>query len=134
MITELVQRWEAKKEDLRGKYSKERPGAYSDIVKDVVELVTSPEEYGDLNLDPTRIVCIDHGDWQGTQLYVIGAKGYQPSEYWAVFVSYGSCSGCDTFDAIRDYCDDYDKIGDKEVEGYMTLALHILQGIKPIGE
>lgn len=55
---------------------------------------------------PERIHQIDDGDYQGTLIFVIGAGGYQPSRYWYVKVGYGSCSGCDTLQAIRGYEDD----------------------------
>ena len=72
--------------------------------------------------DIRRITEIDHGDFQGTILFIIGATGYQPSEYWAVFVSYGSCSVCDTLQAAESKEDLY------------TLALHMLQSMKLIRE
>lgn len=135
MIPELVKRWDKKKEELRAQYTQVPPGGYDSIVKDVVKFVTSEDDYDDCNLDPERITVIDHGHYQGDRLYVIAAKGYQPSEYWFCNVSYGSCSGCDSFEAIRDY-DGYNEDGTLKpniVEQYMTLALHILQGIKLLG-
>ncbi len=51
-------------------------------------------------LDPERIQEIDWGNYQGTLLYVIGAEGYQPSEFFTMVVDYGSCSGCDTLQSI----------------------------------
>ncbi len=129
MIQELVKRWDAKKADLRDKYSKKRPGSYGDIVKDVVQLVTSEGKYGDYNLDPERITLIDHGDYQGTELFIIPEKGYQPSRFWFVKVGYGSCSGCDTLQSIQGWSD---QISQQELDGTMTLALHILQAIKPL--
>ena len=64
-------------------------------------------------------------------MYVIGGTGYQPRDYWYVMVYYGSCSGCDTLQAICGYTD---KVTDSQVADYMTLALHILQGIKAMGD
>lgn len=119
----------AKKPDLEAKFRESHPSDYVDIVKAVVEAVTT-DEYNDI--DPERIHTIDDGDYQGTLLFVIAAKGYQPSDYWAVFVSYGSCSGCDTLQAIRDY--ENDTPTEDQVSQYMTLALHIVQGLKKIGD
>ena len=76
------------------------------------------------------ILSIDHGDYQGTLLFIIAASGYQPNKYWFVKVDYGSCSGCDTLEGIRCYSDG--PPSDAQVADYMTLALHILQGIKPL--
>ena len=33
---------------------------------------------------------------------MIPEEGYQPSDYWYVRVSYGSCCGCDTLQSITD--------------------------------
>lgn len=132
MIDVLVRRWDARKDDLRAKYAEKAPDSYDEIVKDVVRLVTNNEdEYGELNLDPERIHAIDDGDYQGTRLFIIGAKGYQPSTYWAVSVWYGSCSGCDTFEGIRHYGDGPPT--KQHINDYMRLALYILQSITEIG-
>ena len=47
-------------------------------------------------------------------------------------VGYGSCSGCDTLEGIRHYNDD--KPTEEQVRDYMTLALHIVQGMKRMGD
>ena len=70
--------------------------------------------------DVSRITTIDDGNSQGTLLFVVGETGYPPSEYWFVKVSYGSCSACDTLQAVESKEDLY------------TLALHMLQGMKSI--
>ena len=127
MIQDFVERWEAKKDELKKKYSEEAPSAYFHIVKDVVSLLSS-DDYG--SIDPKRIHTIDDGDYQGTLLFVIGANGYQPRTYWYVKVDYGSCSGCDTLEAIQNYSDDNPT--EEQVQNYMALALHILQGLKEI--
>lgn len=103
---------------------------YIDIVKTVVNVLHDPDEYN--SIDPDRIEVIDHGDYQGTLLFVIGASGYQPDDYWAVKVYYGSCSGCDTLQAIHEYSDD--KPTPEQVQDYYTLALHVVQGLTKIGE
>jgi hypothetical protein len=61
-------------------------------------------EYGeDLNIK--AITEIDNGDYQGTFIYLIPRNTYQPSEYdyLMTYVGYGSCSGCDTLQAIQDW-------------------------------
>lgn len=82
----------------------------------------------DDRLDPERVTVIDDGDYQGTQLYIIGEKGYQPSCYYSVFVDYGSCSGCDSLQATMDCSGLKEKKEDLELMG-----LHILQSISEIG-
>jgi hypothetical protein len=76
--------------------------------------------------------CIDDGDYQGTLLFLIPEDTYQPDNYYYVKVEYGSCSGCDTLESIRDY--DSDTPNDEQVKDYMTLCLHIIQKFKKLGE
>lgn len=130
MINDLVLRWEKNKHLIKEEFQKKHPDDYKEVVLNVIKHITSEDEYGDYNLDPERIHEIDDGDYQGTLIYVIGAKGYQPSDYWAVSVNYGSCSGCDTLQRIQDYSNDAPD--EDQVKDYMTLALHIVQGIKEI--
>lgn len=125
MIPEFVQRFDASRNALADRFRSERPSEYSAIVKMVVEALASNADRHEP--DPERIHEIDDGDYQGTLVYIIGAKGYQPSDYWSVFVSYGSCSGCDTLQSVL-----YDNTdgSDEQVAEYMMLALHIVQGMK----
>ena len=72
--------------------------------------------------DSENFTTIDDGDYQGTLLFVIPEKLYQPcaSNYLMTYVSYGSCSYCDTMQNILYESDD-------KVEDLMTLALHMIQ-------
>lgn len=56
-------------------------------------------------LDCDNLTEIDDGDYQGTLIYLIPFKTYQPSEYeyLMTYVRYGSCSVCDTLLSITDY-------------------------------
>lgn len=125
MIPEFVERFEQGKGALAEDFKAAHPEDYQAIVKAVVDLVKG-DQYG--HMDPDRISVIDHGDYQGTLLYIIPAVGYQPYEYWYVKVGYGSCSGCDTLEGIRGFGDD--PPSGEQVRDYMTLALHIVQGLK----
>lgn len=51
-----------------------------------------------------NIIVVDNGDYQGTLLFLIPRDTYQPSEdeYLMTYVGYGSCSGCDTLQAIQE--------------------------------
>lgn len=131
MDKELIRRWEEGKPAIREAFEATHPDAYVDVVRAVVSVIGG-EEYEGVTLDPERIHAIDDGDYQGTLVFVIGAKGYQPSEYWYVSVGYGSCSGCDTLQSIRDYGNENPTAD--QVDQYMTLALHIVQGLKKMGE
>ncbi len=124
MITKFVDIFMNNKEKLELCFSEKHPDNYLDIVKTVVVLLS---ENG-IGIDPDRIHELDDGHYQGTLVYVIGENDYQPDRYWYVKVAYGSCSGCDTLEAIRDYSSQ--KPTDKQVRDYMTLALHIIQGLK----
>jgi hypothetical protein len=95
-------------------------------VKTVVELLAGDDdEFG--TLDPSRITEIDHGDYQGTLLFVIASNNYQPDTFWYVKVSYGSCSACDTLQAILGYGD---PVTEQQAADYYVLATHIVQGLK----
>ena len=132
MIQEFVDRFMENKDALRAKFEADFPGEYKDIVKAVVEIITS-KEYTAHDIDPKRIHEIDDGDYQGTLVYVIAEKGYQPSDYYYVKVSYGSCSGCDTLQNIESQ--HYFATDKKEsIDDLMTLALHIVQGLKKMGD
>lgn len=134
MIQAFLDKYMSGKEMLEAGFKAQRPDSYEAIVKAVVNLLTG-DDYADDYLDPDRITRIDHGDYQGTEVYVIAATGYQPSTYWYVKVSYGSCSGCDTLRAVREYSDyDAETPSKKELDGYLTLALHIVQGLKKMGD
>lgn len=132
MITEFVTLFDANRGALREGFKTNKPMGYDDIVKRVVNILDSAED--DYCPDPERITCIDHGDYQGTLLFVIGAKGYQPHTYWYVSMHYGSCSACDSFqDAMRDwpYADDENpEVPDALIDKLMSLALHVVQRMK----
>lgn len=135
MIKKFVARYMARKPELEAIFSKTYPAGYEDVVKAVISILYPGDDDDDDRdhevPDPARIQEINDGDYQGTLVYVIAAKGYQPSVYWCVAVSYGSCSHCDTLEGIRE---DGPFGGDEPTSGqvgdYMTLALHIVQGIR----
>lgn len=128
MIKEIAQQWDKNKDKLQESFQKAKPSSYGDIFKQLFELVLTDKEY-----DTNEIVNIDHGHYQGTEIFIIHEEGYQPSadSYLVAAVYYGSCSGCDTLQAIDS--DSYEDVPtEDQVKQYMTLALHIVQGIKPL--
>ena len=132
MIKRFVTRFDAARESLLAGLMNKPPDHYSDLFHRLIVAISTGENDSP---DPERITEIDHGDYQGTFLYVVGACGYQPRIYWATFVSYGSCSGCDTFQAIGDMGSfDSDEITEQQAKEYLTLMLHMLQGLKLIGD
>lgn len=72
--------------------------------------------------DDTRITIVDNGDYQGTLLFIIPQKTYQPQEfeYLITYVDYGSCNGCDTLQSIQLFSGD--KPTDSQLKDYMTLC------------
>jgi hypothetical protein len=131
MIQPFVDHFMASKEQVLEDFRSKRPQGYEDLVARLVTLLGNQEldEWG--MPDPQRITKIDHGDYQGMLLFVIGAKGYQPSTYWYIPVSYGSCSGCDTFEAIAPSWAD-ELLSDEALNGLWTLMLHMVQKMKQI--
>jgi hypothetical protein len=102
---------------------------YEEIVREVIKVLGDEDRYG--TPDPEHIHIINDGNYQGTLIFVIPEGGYQPDRYWYVKVGYGSCSGCDTLQAIQGW---EDPISEQEVDDTMMLALHIVQGLKEMGE
>lgn len=128
MIQKFVDIFMSRKADLEATFATRHPDDYIDVVRRVIALFDDGR-YGSPSVD--RIHEINDGDYQGTLVFIIADGGYQPSDYWYVMVDYGSCSGCDTLQGIRCYTD---AAPDKEqVKEYMTLALHIVQGLKKMG-
>lgn len=128
MIQEIIKQWDERKIDLEKSFQVSHPSSYEDIVTKLFTVVII-EGYKVENL-----VTIDHGDYQGTQLFFIPKDTYQPnaSEYIWTDNYYGSCSGCDTLEAIRNYEDDPPT--EEQVKEYMMLALHLIQGFKPLSQ
>ena len=77
--------------------------------------------------DTKNILVIDDGDYRGTRVFVLHRDQYQPSieDYVYMNTYYGSCSGCDTLQAIHWYEDGLPT--EQQVEDYMELCLHLLQ-------
>jgi hypothetical protein len=130
MLQPFVDKFIASKAALIAEFRQEAPDSYDSLVTRLVTLLNDADEYR--SPDPERITVIDHGHYQGTRLFIIGETGYQPSLYWAICVSYGSCSVCDTFEGIRGYSDKLPT--ETQAEDYYTLMLHMVQSMKEIGE
>ena len=125
MIRDFVKEFMEKREELEKVFSSKHPEDYTEIVRAVVRALHR-EFY--TSMDENRITLIDHGDEQGTLVYVIGETGYQPSTYWYVKISYGSCSANDTLVSIVEGSDGPPTA--IQVQQYMTLALHIVQKLR----
>lgn len=129
MIQEFVDRFMSRKSEITAAFKLKQPQDYKEIVVAVIKSIVDGEDsYG--QPDHERVHQIDDGDYQGTLVFLVAANGYQPDDYWYVKVGYGSCSGCDTLEAIRGYGEG--EATDKQAEEYWTLALHIVQGLKKL--
>lgn len=71
--------------------------------------------------DEDHIHVIDDGDFQGSLIFAIPKRTYQPSPYEYIFAYtyYGSCSGCDALEAAFGNTDDL-----------MDIALAIFESMK----
>lgn len=81
---------------------------------------------------PDLITEIDNGDYQGTLIYLIPNATYQPGpgDYLMTYVYYGSCSVCDTLQAIQDYIEG--PLTDEQISDFMSLCKNLVQyTIKP---
>ena len=84
--------------------------------------------------DINNITVIDDGDYQGTRIFIIPRNTYQPSveDYVYTNTYYGSCSGCDTLQAILWRYDETPN--ENQIIDLMELALHLLQKCKRLKE
>lgn len=120
------------------KYSEEHPASYEGIFKDVLNELKRclSEEWKDEEdswlrvWDSDKIHVIDDGEYQGTRVFLVPQDCYQPSSYLMCKVGYGSCSGCDTFEGIRDYS--HEKPTEQQAKDYVQLALHMVQAMKEV--
>ena len=130
VISKFVEAFFERKAEIRAGFAAKQPDAYIDIVKAVVEILPAMGDWGD-GPNPNMITVINHGSYQGTLLFIIGADTWA-DDFWYVKVAYGSCSGCDTLESIRGYSDEPPT--EQQLDDYMTLALHIVQRMKYMGD
>lgn len=124
MIPKYIEQFKRANTQLTEFFSRGHCHSYKQILQEVVRYLE--------DLDPERVHEIDDGEYQGTLIYVIGEVGYQPSSYVTARVYYGSCSGCDTLQAIHNYSDELPT--PEQVKDYMTLALHMVESMCVVGE
>lgn len=126
-----MERWEKKKAHLKQCLINQEPEDYKDLFKKVIkEVLARDTDYVDVTMDyadpdEERITVIDHGYYNGTIVFVVAETGCQPEMHWVLKMSYGSCGLCDTFKSVYE-CTDFNK----RINGYMKLALHMIQGLK----
>lgn len=131
----IIRRWEKGKHNLR-KWFETTPQCkydnYSSIVSALIKYC--------LNFDNNEVEISekfevsDHGEYQGTQIFLLHDDVYQPSvsNYYVFDNYYGSCSGSDTLLGISEY--DSGLPTKEQVDKYMTLCLHMVQRMKCLGD
>lgn len=134
MILEIINQWDEKKHKLEEYFKTTKQSEYGTNYGQLLIKIFEICEF-EINgnkFDLSKITMIDDGNYQGTQLFIIPEDTYQPSisNYIITNTEYGSCSGCDTLQAICDY--DYDLPTEGQVKSYMTLSLHLVQKIKQL--
>lgn len=133
MENNFVDKWEDRKESLRLNFFKSHPDSYKEILERLISEVINPNQE-DWLPSSSEIEVKSFGDYTGVEVFIIPELSVYPSTFWVTKAYYGSCSLCDSLHGIFD--DSYDEEGDilppneKQVEGYMTLALHLLQRMK----
>jgi len=144
MQLKIIKAWENNKHRLENHF-KEMKGtenlSYGEIVRllfeKVITDIESDDTWGDLNFNLSQLIELDHGSYQGTQIWIVPLDRYQPdvTDYVYTHNYYGSCSGCDTLQSIlsnHDYIEDEDEFTftEKQIRDLMTLALHLVQNMK----
>lgn len=138
MDKRIVELWDKNKDKLKKHFAttcQSEYDSYLELVKLIVtKILNSGDGYTYPSYDANNITLIDDGDWQGTQIFIIPQKTYQPSasEYLVTYSWYGSCSGCDTLQSINMYGDGIPNTS--QIDDYMTLCLHLIQKMKPLYE
>lgn len=131
MIKEFILAWDKNKDDLENYFRTHKQSeyeAYEDLVKLLFDIIINPDDTRQHKFSTEDITVIDHGEYQGTQIFIVHIDTYQPSVCDYVYTNnyYGSCSGCDTLQGISEY--GYDNIPDEQqIKDYMALCLGLLQ-------
>ena len=132
MNKDIVSAWDKKQKDVREWIAtiKNDEFSYKSLLENTVKILFGENDDCSGMPDFERITKIDNGDYQGTLVFVIGGKGYQPGveDHWYTSVYYGSCSGCDTLQSISEYSNDLPN--DDQIQQYWTLCLHMIQKMK----
>lgn len=143
MIITFIDYWNKDKDKLEEYFKSHEQYEYNDygsLVKLVFDIIVNPNLNNGITghefyaYDTDNILEIDDGDYQGTLVFVLHENTYQPfvTNYLYTYVNYGSCSHCDTLQAIQDMSDNYE-IGiptEEQVKDYMSLCLHLLESCK----
>jgi len=139
----IINAWNSKQSEIKTAIQemKREEFSYELLLKNALKIMqTAYEECYEECDGPSyeRITRIDNGDYQGTLVFIVGGQCYQPAvdQHWVTSVCYGSCSGCDTMQGIKEEIpwEDEDEPGyepkplpEKVVDKLFTLTLHMIQ-------
>jgi len=129
MEKDLIAQWELRKNQLEDYFRntpQEEYFSYGEIFAKLIELVFP-------DYDHEKITEIDDGEYQGTKLFFVPKKIYQPEveDYLWTWFGYGSCSECDTLQSIEaEGNPEHEKPNEQQLKDYMTIALHLVESLK----
>ena len=133
MVKEFILKWEKYKGELENYIKTTKQSEYDEyekLVKLLFDYVINngDDNYYEYNTD--KITVLDDGDYQGTQIFILHKRTYQPDigDYVYTHNYYGSCSGCDTLLSISNYSDGIPN--EQQVKEYMQLCLNLLQQLR----
>ena len=138
MIKYFADKWHKYRDDLEKYFRETKQSEYDEYSKIVVALfdnvINRDNEFDSQNFNTKEMTVIDNGDWQGTQIFLLHKDTYQPTTEDYIYTNnyYGSCSGCDTLQAII-YSTNGNWDGlptESQIKDYMVLALNLLQKIR----
>ena len=139
MIKKYIDLWQKNKASMKDflKRTRQENLDYKLLLSKTIELSINCDLNDYDKLDTENIIEMGDGDYQGCLVYVISpCKAYvtspYPNSYVTTYVWYGSCSGCDALEGIREYDDGLPN--DNQIESYMLLCLHMLERMKKLYE
>ena len=138
MIKGFIEKWLKYNKDLESylrNHNQSEYATYEQLVEILIkEIINKDEEFECNTYNINEIVVLDHGDYQGTQIFILHKNVYQPEpcDYIYTNTYYGSCSRCDTLLQISNY--DTKLPNEHQIKGYMNLMLNLLQKFRRIEE
>lgn len=134
MIKEITRKWENNKHKLEQYFRETNQSEYDSyeiIVKRLFELVINGYAF---SYDCHALRTIDDGDMTGTIIFILPEDVYTPGieKYVMTYTYYCACSDCLGMRNISGK--DTGLPSKKQVEGYMTIASHLVQKMKKISD
>lgn len=127
MIQRFVDLYMSKADKLKAAWEVVEPQTYLDIVRGVVSQLESEDPMDDTCPRAAEIIEVKFRRYTGDYFYLLPCNREEGSSIWWVAVEYGSCSSCDTLERIQSHDSKSERL-----DAYMSLALHVVQGIKQI--